>query len=57
MHQHRILLLLSLLGLALFPPLINAWLYKGPVWLPFTIWGMVILLAALHASSGGKHDA
>lgn len=47
MHQHRVLILLALLCITLAPPLVNAGLFKGPVWLPFLIWMMMILIAAL----------
>ncbi len=47
MHQHRILILLTLLCITLAPPLIHSALFTGPVWLPFALWSLLILLSLL----------
>ncbi|MFN3882877.1 MAG: hypothetical protein ACK4L8_15760 [Nitrincola lacisaponensis] len=54
MHQHRVLLLLLLLGVILLPPIVHATLYQGPVWLPFALWASIILLTGLFNHTGKR---
>lgn len=54
MHQHRILLLLILLGVTLLPPVIHGSLFAGPVWLPFALWIGAILISLLLNHSGER---
>ncbi|SIR04331.1 hypothetical protein [Marinobacterium stanieri] len=48
MHRHRLLLLVALGTLLLFPGLLDWWLFGNHHWLtPFIIWGLLIALVAL----------